>query len=61
VTKGSFAEAGCSLEMLLGLRLRTLTLKHMSRGVGRLAAAARGWQGCDAGNSMPRPSLPDGC
>ena len=42
LTQGSFAEAGRSLEMLLGLRLRTRTLKPMSRGVGRLAAAVRG-------------------
>jgi hypothetical protein len=45
VTKGSFAESCRSLEMLLGLRLRTRTLKHMSRGVGRLAAAAQGMAG----------------
>jgi hypothetical protein len=43
--KGAFAEAGRLLETLLGLWLRTRTLKHMSRGVGRLAAAARGMAG----------------
>src|SRR4051812_16209758 len=37
--KGSFAEAGCSLEMLLGLRLPTRTLEHMSRQVAGFAPA----------------------
>jgi hypothetical protein len=45
VTKRPFAEAGRSLEMLLGLRLRTRTLKHMSRGVVRLGVVARGMAG----------------
>jgi hypothetical protein len=37
--KGSFAEAGHSLEMLLGLKLRTRTLEHMSREVAGDAPA----------------------
>jgi hypothetical protein len=37
--KESFAEAGHSLEMLLGLRLRTRTLEHMSRQVAGYAPA----------------------
>jgi hypothetical protein len=37
--KESFAEAGHSLEMLLGLRLRTRTLEHMSREVAGHAPA----------------------
>jgi hypothetical protein len=37
--KGSFAEAGHSLEMLLGLKLRTRTLEHMSRQVAGFAPA----------------------
>jgi hypothetical protein len=37
--KGSFAEAGHSLEMLLGLKLRTRTLEHMSRRVADYAPA----------------------
>src|SRR4051812_1761218 len=37
--KGSFAEAGHSLEMLLGLRLPTRTLEHMSRQVAGFAPA----------------------
>jgi hypothetical protein len=40
--KGSFAEAGHSLEMLLGLRLRTRTLEHMSREVAGYASAFQG-------------------
>src|SRR5947199_6809019 len=35
--KGSFAEAGRSLEVLLGLKLRTRTLAHMSRAAARYA------------------------
>jgi hypothetical protein len=37
--KESFAEAGQSLEMLLGLRLRSRTLEHMSRHVAAYAPA----------------------
>src|SRR3954471_5576384 len=37
--KESFAEAGHSLEMLLGLKLRTRTLEHMSRRVADYAPA----------------------
>jgi hypothetical protein len=37
--KESFAEAGHSLEMLLGLKLRTRTLEHMSREVAEDAPA----------------------
>lgn len=37
--KESFAEAGHSLEMLLGLKLRTRTLEHMSREVAGHAPA----------------------
>jgi hypothetical protein len=37
--KESFAEAGRSLEMLLGLKLRTRTLEHMSREVAGYAPA----------------------
>jgi hypothetical protein len=37
--KESFAEAGRSLEMLLGLELRTRTLEHMSREVAGYAPA----------------------
>jgi hypothetical protein len=37
--KGSFAEAGHSLEMLLGLKLGTRTLEHMSRAVAGYAPA----------------------
>ena len=37
--KESFAEAGHSLEMLLGLKLRTRTLEHMSRKVAGDAPA----------------------
>lgn len=37
--KESFAEAGHSLEMLLGLKLRTRTLEHMSREVAGDASA----------------------
>jgi hypothetical protein len=37
--KGSFAEAGHSLEMLPGLKLRTRTLEHMSREVAGDAPA----------------------
>jgi hypothetical protein len=37
--KESFAEAGHSLEMLLGLKLRTRTLEHMSREVSGHAPA----------------------
>jgi hypothetical protein len=37
--KESFAEAGQSLEMLLGLKLRTGTLEHMSREVAGYAPA----------------------
>ncbi len=39
--KGSFAEAGRSLEMLLGLRLGSRTLEHMSREVAAYAPAFR--------------------
>jgi hypothetical protein len=42
LTQGSFVNAGQSLEVLLALRLPTRTLKHMSRVIGRLAAAVRG-------------------
>src|SRR3954447_9270991 len=37
--KGSFAEAGHSLEMLLGLKLRCRALEHMSREVAGAAPA----------------------
>src|SRR3954452_15318905 len=37
--KGSFAEAGCSLEMLLGLRLGTRALEGLNRAVARYAPA----------------------
>ena len=39
--KESFAEAGRSLEMLLGLRLGTRTLEHMNRAVAGYAPAFR--------------------
>jgi hypothetical protein len=39
--KESFAEAGRSLEMLLGLKLRTRTLEHMSREVAGYAPTFR--------------------
>ncbi|MDB5349288.1 MAG: hypothetical protein JWN86_535 [Planctomycetota bacterium] len=39
--KGSFAEAGHSLEMLLGLELRTRTLEHMSRRAAGYAPASQ--------------------
>jgi hypothetical protein len=45
--KESFAEAGHSLEMLLGLKLRTRTLEHMSRQV---AGYAPGFQ-----DALPSP------
>ena len=45
--KGSFAEAGHSLEMLLGLKLRTRTLEHMSRQVAGYAPAFQ--------DSLPAP------
>ena len=46
--KGSFAEAGRSLEMLLGLELRTRTLEHMSRTVAGYAPAFQ--------DALPLPS-----
>jgi hypothetical protein len=49
--KGSFAEAGHSLEMLLGLKLRTRTLEHMSREV---AADAPAFQ-----DALPVPPPPE--
>jgi hypothetical protein len=39
--KESFAEAGCSLEMLLGLHLGRRTLEHMNRDVAGYAAPFR--------------------
>jgi len=46
--KESFAEAGHSLEMLLGLKLRSRTLEHMSRQVADNAPAFQ--------DSLPAPS-----
>jgi hypothetical protein len=46
--KESFAEAGHSLEMLLGLRLGSRTLEHMSRAVAGYAPAFHG--------ALPLPS-----
>jgi hypothetical protein len=39
--KGSFAEAGCSLETLLGLRLYPRTLEHMNQVVAEFATPFR--------------------
>src|SRR4051812_11026067 len=41
--KGSFAEAGQSLEMLLGLRLGTRALEQMNRGVAGYAPSFQGF------------------
>ena len=46
--KESFAEAGHSLEMLLGLKLRSRTSEHMSREVAAFAPAFQ--------DALPPPS-----